>query len=88
MNLTATEAKNRLGHVLEQAQIRPVFIEKSGRPHSVVLSIACYEALVKAGAGGKITSAEQFTERYKEWIDEQNERYARHGSWNDEFRRW
>lgn len=32
MNVIATEAKNRFGQLLEQAQHRPVFIEKSGQP--------------------------------------------------------
>jgi prevent-host-death family protein len=48
MTLTATEAKNRLGQVLEQAQRGPVVIESSGRRHSVVLSAAAYDALVAA----------------------------------------
>ena len=39
MNLTATEAKNRLGSVLERAQREPVLIEKSGRRHGIVISV-------------------------------------------------
>lgn len=92
MKVSATEAKNRLGHVLEQAQRSPVFIEKAGRPHSVVLSSERYLQLVGAGAGEKGASlAEQrrrFNEQHKEWITELNERHRVHGSWNDEFRRW
>lgn len=89
MNITATDAKNRFGQVLEQAQSRPVFIEKAGRRHSVVLSVAQYDALLKAsGAEAPIKSAEEFYERYKEWVDEQNRRFAEHGLWNEEFRRW
>ena len=48
MNVTATEAKYRLGQVLEQAQSRPVFIDKAGRCHSVVMSVSHCEALLKA----------------------------------------
>ena len=48
MNVTATDAKNRFGQVLEQAQRRPVSIEKGGRPHSVMLFVAQYEALLQA----------------------------------------
>jgi prevent-host-death family protein len=92
MNVTATEAKNRLGQVLEQAQARPVFIEKAGRRHSVVMSVAHYEALLKASHAQveepPITTPEQFYERYKEWVDEQNKRFEQHGLWNEEFRRW
>ena len=48
MEVTATEAKNRLGQMLEHAQREPVIIEKSGRRHSVLLSAAAYDALVAA----------------------------------------
>lgn len=45
MNVTATELKNRLGQYLETAQVEPVFIEKSGRQNSVVLSKNRYDQL-------------------------------------------
>ena len=48
MNVTATEARNRLGQVLEQAQSRLAFVEKAGRCHSVAMSVSHYEALLKA----------------------------------------
>ena len=89
MNVTATEAKNRLGKVLEQAQSAPVFIEKAGRRHSVVLSSERYEELLRAEAGVSLKErTRQFNEQYKDWIAEQNERFAKHGLWNEEFRRW
>ena len=46
VNVSATEAKNKLGQVLDRAQTEPVFIEKGGRRHSVVLSVAQYEELL------------------------------------------
>jgi prevent-host-death family protein len=89
MNVTATEAKNRLGKVLEQAQTKPVFIEKAGRRHSVVISSERYEQLLKAEAGASTAARKkQFNEQYKDWISEQNERFEKHGLWNEEFRRW
>ena len=89
MNVTATEAKNRLGQVLEQAQSKPVFIEKAGRRHSVVLSNERYEELLKAEAGESLAvRTRRFNEQYKDWIDEQNQRFEKHGLWNEEFRRW
>ena len=88
MNVTATEAKNRLGQVLEQAQSKPVFIEKAGRRHSVVMSVAHYEALLKAGQTEPIRNARQFYKRYKEWVDEQNRHFDEHGLWNEEYRTW
>lgn len=88
MNVTATEAKNRLGQVLEQAQSKPVFIEKAGRRHSVVLSVEHYDALVKASQAEPIANAKQFYKRYKAWVDEQNRHFDEHGLWNDELRTW
>jgi prevent-host-death family protein len=89
MNVTATEAKNRLGQVLEQAQSKPVFIEKAGRRHSVVISNERYEELLKAEAGETLAQRKRrFNEQYKGWIAEQNERFEKHGLWNEEFRRW
>ena len=89
MNVTASETKNRLGQVLEQAQSKPVFIEKAGRPHSVVVSSQCCAELLAVEAG--LPTAERklrFHERYKERIAEQNESFEKQGRWNDEFRRW
>ncbi len=89
MNVTATEAKNRLGHVLEQAQTKPVFIEKAGRRHSVVMSVAQYDALlVASGAEPRIKSSKEFYGRYKDWVDEQNRHFEEHGLWNEELRTW
>ncbi len=75
MNVSATEAKNRLGQVLEQAQRRPVFIEKAGRPHSVVISNERYEQLLRAEAGADSPTERRrrFSEQYKDWIAEQNQ---------------
>ena len=89
MNVTATEAKNRFGQVLEQAQRQPVVIEKAGRPHSVVLSVEQYEALLQQRQrGSAATAGKRFYAQYKEWVDEQNQRFEKYGLWNDEFRRW
>lgn len=89
MNVTATEAKNRLGQVLELAQSRPVFIDKAGRRHSVVMSVGHYEALLKASQPEPpIINSKQFYKRHKEWVDEQNRHFEEHGLWNDELRTW
>lgn len=95
MDVTATEAKNRLGQMLDHCQREPVVIEKQGRRHSVLLSAAHYDALVAASqrqvAAAELppprTSAEFYT-RYKDWVDEQNARFERIGLWNEEFRTW
>ena len=92
MEVTATEAKNRLGQMLEHAQREPVVIEKSGRRHSVLLSAERYDELVRASRGrirgDSPRTAAEFYERYKDWVDEQNERFAKYGLWNEEFRTW
>ena len=89
MNLTATEAKNRLGQVLEQAQREPVFIEKSGRRHSVVLSVELYELLLAQRRRDKPADAgKAFYDQYKEWVDMQNALVEKFGIPGEEFRAW
>lgn len=93
MEVTATEAKNRLGQMLDEAQRQPVFIGKSGRRHGVLLSVAHYEALLAAAGQpppekAPPRTAKEFYARYKEWVDEQNRHFEQHGIWNEEFRTW
>lgn len=94
MEVTATDAKNRLGQMLEACQREPVIIEKSGRRHSVLLSVRQYDALVaaaKAPAADALPpprTADEFYARYKDWVDEQNRHFEKHGIWNEEFRTW
>ena len=45
MTMTASEAKNRFGQLLDTAQREPVEIEKNGRPFAVMLSKHDYDAL-------------------------------------------
>ena len=89
MNVTATDAKNRFGQVLEQAQRRPVIIEKGGRPHSVVLSVEQYETLLRARQRGSTADAgKRFYAQYKDWVDEQNRLVETHGVFGEEWRAW
>lgn len=46
--ITATDAKNRFGQVLEMARVEPVHIQKNGRDVGVVLSPEQYKALQDA----------------------------------------
>lgn len=51
IEMTATDAKNRFGELIELARKKPVRVRKSGRSAVVVLDAGRYEALVaKAGA--------------------------------------
>ncbi len=96
MNVTATEAKNRLGQVLEQAQRAPVFVEKAGRLHSVVISHERYEQLLRAETGASAAErkrfagerARRFGEQHKDWIDEQNRLVEKYGVFAEEHRPW
>ena len=93
MDVTATEAKNRLGQMLEHCQREPVIIEKSGRRHSVLISAAHYDALVAAGRAATASEpsprdADEFYARHRQWVDAQNERFERIGIWNEDLRRW
>ena len=91
LNVTATEAKNRLGQVLERSQREPVFIEKAGRPYSVVISSERYAQLLRAEQPPAVAAAEPgraFYEKYKDWVDEQNRLVERVGIPGEEFRPW
>ena len=89
MNLTATEAKNRLGQVLEQAQREPVFIEKSGRRHSVVLSVEQYDQLLARQTRARpADTGKAFYDQYKDWVDMQNSLVEKFGIPGEEFRAW
>jgi prevent-host-death family protein len=95
MQVTATEAKNRFGQMLDAAQAGPVIIEKSGRRHSVLLSIREYEALRRGSAPDEdadIRNAadpgKAFYAKYKDWVDWQNDLVAKHGVFGEEYRVW
>lgn len=54
-SISAREAKNRFGYLIDTARQEPVFVEKHGRPVVVVLSVEDYERLAsgasRTGAG-------------------------------------
>jgi prevent-host-death family protein len=95
MQVTATEAKNRFGQMLDACQAEPVMIEKSGRKHSVLLSIREYEAL-RRGADkdedseirNAVDPGKAFYAKYKEWVDWQNGLVEKHGIFGEEYRVW
>jgi prevent-host-death family protein len=89
VKVSATEAKNRFGQLLESAQKGPVVIEKGGRRHSVVISNERYEQLLRAEAVESIAERKRrFNEQYKEWIEEQNRHFEKYGVFGEEFRHW
>jgi prevent-host-death family protein len=55
--ISATDAKNKFGQMLEMAQAGPVHIQKSGRDVAVVLSAEEYAKLQAASAAPKVRPA-------------------------------
>ncbi len=89
MQVSATEAKNRFGYYCSQAKIEPVIIEKDGRPDTVMLDFESYQALKEAARPKSLSQRQQeFNERYKDWIREQNEQFEKHGLWCDGLVTW
>jgi prevent-host-death family protein len=93
MHVTATEAKNRLGQMLDLCQQAPVTIEKSGRRHSVLLSAAQYDALVvaakpRAAKSRKADPGLEFYAQNKQWMDHINAQVEEQGLWNNGLRVW
>ena len=52
--MTATDAKNRFGELLDMARAEPVAIQKSGRVAAYVLSAEQYEALIERAKEPKV----------------------------------
>jgi prevent-host-death family protein len=95
MQVTATEAKNRFGQMLDACQVEPVMIEKSGRMHSVLLSMREYEALRKGADRDEdsdirnaVDPGKAFYAKYKDWVDAQKKDFEEHGLWSDGLVEW
>ncbi len=56
-SISATDAKNRFGQVIEMAQAEPVHIQKNGRDVGVLVSAAEYERLSTASTSPKVRPA-------------------------------
>lgn len=52
--ITATDAKNKFGQMLEMAQAEPVRIQKNGRDVAIVLSPEQYGALLAQGEAPRV----------------------------------
>ncbi|MBT3052888.1 MAG: type II toxin-antitoxin system Phd/YefM family antitoxin [Candidatus Thiodiazotropha sp. (ex Codakia orbicularis)] len=60
-SMSAREAKNGFGKLLDTARAEPVTIEKHGRAVVVVLSTEEYERLCRAGTEGDVLKNQQRT---------------------------
>ena len=58
MNVSATDAKQKFGQIIDAAKIQPVIIEKSGREAVVVISIERFRELQAAEDAYWIAQAE------------------------------
>jgi len=89
LQVTATEAKNRFGQICAQAKHEPVFIEKSGRIDSVVVSLEQFEALQRNTPSASAAHRRRtFNAQYRDWIAQQNQHFEQHGVWCDGIVAW
>jgi prevent-host-death family protein len=89
MQITATDAKNRFGFFCAQAKTAPVFVEKDGRPDSVIVSYENFLALQLASQSKSLSQRKkEFNETYKDWLAQQNQHFEQHGLWCDGLVAW
>ena len=88
MNVTATAAKNQFGALCQEAKRRPVIVEKSGVPDTVLVSYAEFQRLSRPDASTEQAKRKQFVEQYGDWIDEQNRFFDQHGVWSENLTVW
>lgn len=89
MQVSATDAKNRFGHYMGQAERKPVQVMKNDRVTVVMVSAARYaelEALEQKETLGQ--RKREFNETYAEWIAAQNGLVERMGVFGEDFRPW
>lgn len=89
MQVSATEAKNRLGYYLGQAQREPVQIMKNERIAAVIVSAERFAEL-EAAERQKSTASRRraFNDTYKEWIAAQGDLIDRVGVFGEDMRPW
>jgi prevent-host-death family protein len=56
-DITATDAKNRFGQVLEMARSEPVHVQKNGRDVAIVISPEQFQRLLQGGTAPKVRPA-------------------------------
>ena len=89
MQITATEAKNRFGYYLRQAEREPVQIVKNDRVAGVIVSAARYAQLEALEQKRSISQRRRdFEQKYQDWIAQQNDLVERVGIVGEEFRTW
>ena len=89
MQVSATEAKNRFGYYLGQAEREPVHVVKNDRVAAVIVSAARFEELEALAEKKSLALRKrEFNEKYKDWIAAQGDLVDRVGVFGEEFRPW
>ena len=89
MQISATEAKNRFGYYLGQAEREPVHVMKNDRIAGVIVSAARYAELEALELAKSMDARKrEFNETYREWIAAQNELVERIGVFGEDLRPW
>lgn len=89
MQITATEAKNRFGYYLGQAEREPVRVLKNDRVAAVIVSAARYAELEALEQKKSMAQRRrEFNDKYKDWIAEQNAHTEAHGLWCEGLVAW
>ncbi|MBN8748460.1 Antitoxin Phd_YefM, type II toxin-antitoxin system [Xylophilus ampelinus] len=89
MQITATEAKNRLGYYLAQAEREPVHVLKNDRVAAVLISAARYAELESLAQQKSMAERRQeFNERHGAWIEAQNALVDKIGVFGESLRPW
>ena len=89
MQVSATEAKNRFGYYLGQAEREPVQVMKNDRVAVVMVSAARYaelESLEQSKSLGQ--RKREFNDTYADWIAAQNQLVEQVGVFGEEHRPW
>jgi prevent-host-death family protein len=89
MHVNATDAKNRFGYYLAQAEREPVHVLKNDRVAGVIVSAARYaqlEALEQEKSMAR--RRKEFNDKYKDWIAAQNAHVEANGLWCDGILAW
>ncbi|QFZ87353.1 MULTISPECIES: type II toxin-antitoxin system prevent-host-death family antitoxin [Variovorax] len=89
MQITATEAKNRFGYYLGQAEREPVHVMKNDRVAVVLVSAARFAELEALEQKKSMAQRRrEFNAEYKDWIAAQNELVEKHGLWCEGMVAW
>ncbi len=89
MKVTATEAKNRFGHLSAQAKLGPVFVEKAGQLDTVIVSAEHYLAMRnEQEKASQALRKKKFQSEFGAWIKAQNEDFELRGIPGSDLRPW